>query len=249
MGKELWSQSVTVNKLDAAERQFKAAVRMFFARTDPVSTHTLTCAASQLLADLLVSAGAGGLLRNKALINDQHWKCWIEAIKREENFFKHADKDPGAELVLDSAVTGLFLVEASSLLETVAQRVLIETRVMFVWGMHAFPEMFPDSEDHRRILRPGGAMEFDVWLALLDDPDGLMSDMVRQSSPPPMPSPDRLPASTSPPKTQRGHSRAHADSHLCSHPEPALGPGLIPAWWPIRFIRPTTRGDPSGRFV
>lgn len=46
-----------VAKLDAAKRQLETAIRLYFASADPVSIHTLTAAAYQLLLDLNKKAG------------------------------------------------------------------------------------------------------------------------------------------------------------------------------------------------
>ena len=44
--------SLQITKLSAAERQIKAAIRMFFAREDSLAVHTVAAAGYQLLADL-----------------------------------------------------------------------------------------------------------------------------------------------------------------------------------------------------
>ena len=49
--------SLHITKLAAAERQVKAAIRMFFAREDSLAVHTVAAAGYQLLADLKAKRG------------------------------------------------------------------------------------------------------------------------------------------------------------------------------------------------
>ena len=51
------SSSLHITKLAAAERQVKAAIRMFFAREDSLAVHTVAAAGYQLLADLKAKRG------------------------------------------------------------------------------------------------------------------------------------------------------------------------------------------------
>lgn len=46
-----------ITKLAAAERQVKAAIRMFFGREDSLAVHTVAAAGYQLLADLKTKRG------------------------------------------------------------------------------------------------------------------------------------------------------------------------------------------------
>ena len=45
-----------VTRLEAAERQLRVAIRMFFERKDMIAVHTLAAAALQILDDLVESA-------------------------------------------------------------------------------------------------------------------------------------------------------------------------------------------------
>src|SRR5262245_42997551 len=52
-----------VSKLDAARRQIRTAIRLFFEDGDTVSIHTLTSAAEELLRDFLIDAGKKSPIR------------------------------------------------------------------------------------------------------------------------------------------------------------------------------------------
>lgn len=185
MGDRSWEQVFELTKLDAAERQTKAAIRLFFQRHDPIAIYTIASAAVQIASDLLLAAGAGGLSRNPHLIQDGRFKEWINAIKRPENFLKHADREPDAILTFKAEIVPLTLLEASILVETLAQRALVETRLFTIWMMKAYPACFSIGDLEQGCLNHVDAHDFEPWLANLDNPQ-LTIDM-KAWKPPPIP--------------------------------------------------------------
>ena len=61
-----------ISKLDAARRQLEIAVRLYFAEDDPVSIHTLTSAAYQLLSDINRALGGPPMLKERVQIGRAH---------------------------------------------------------------------------------------------------------------------------------------------------------------------------------
>jgi hypothetical protein len=105
---------MTVSKLDAARRQLETAIRLYFAEGDPVSIHTLTAAAHQVLAD--VNRARGGIPMLKEQV-----PTWVRPDASEDarrrlnaaaNFFKHADRDQGEVIEFDPGLTELLLYDA-----------------------------------------------------------------------------------------------------------------------------------------
>jgi hypothetical protein len=90
----------SVGKFDAARRQLKTAIRLFFQDWDAVSIHTLAEAAGELLNDLVTAQGKTNPLRQAArdLIKPEYWKEYVAFTNRPKNFFKHADRDADAVL-------------------------------------------------------------------------------------------------------------------------------------------------------
>jgi len=54
----MMSAQLHVTKLSAAQRQLRAAIRMFFAGEDELAIHTVASAAYRIIADLKGSEGA-----------------------------------------------------------------------------------------------------------------------------------------------------------------------------------------------
>ena len=103
-----------VSKLDAARRQLETAVRLYFAEADPVSIHTLTAAAYQVLSDINRARGGSPMLKEQA-------PTWVQAdlqdaarrrLNEAQNFFKHADKDHEGTLTFNPRPTELMIFDA-----------------------------------------------------------------------------------------------------------------------------------------
>jgi len=106
--------TIKVSKLDAARRQLETAVRLYFSEADPISIHTLTAAAYQVLSDLNRAQGGAPMLKEQI-------PTWVspdatDRVKRKlneaANFFKHADRDHGDVLEFSQEQTELLLYDA-----------------------------------------------------------------------------------------------------------------------------------------
>ena len=85
---------LVLTKFDVAERQLLQAIRLFFAGGDPVSVHTVSEAAAQVLYDIRGFLGIENRLRDSDLIRSEYRREWLATLGRSRNFFKHADRDP-----------------------------------------------------------------------------------------------------------------------------------------------------------
>jgi hypothetical protein len=106
----------TVSKADAARRQLISAIRLYFDGGDEVAIHTLAAAARNVLIDLCEHKGVRHplLLEQmlKDLVKEEHHKEVLTKFREAENFFKHADRDPAAEMEFNSDRTDYILLEA-----------------------------------------------------------------------------------------------------------------------------------------
>lgn len=87
------SEKIRVSKLDAARRQLDCAVELWFAEKDEVSIHTLAAAAHQIIHDINKKRGVADLFFDSIVIRDEYRAEFVALVKRDMNFFKHADKD------------------------------------------------------------------------------------------------------------------------------------------------------------
>jgi hypothetical protein len=103
-----------VGKIDAARRQLKTAIRIYFSEGDPVATHTLAAATHQLLADLTKARGSTPMLTDSLLrmIRQDQVKQARDRFNAAANFFKHADRDPGDTHTFNPSQTEFILIDA-----------------------------------------------------------------------------------------------------------------------------------------
>jgi len=110
---------IKVTKLEAARRQLATAIELYFNDGDPVSIHTLAVAAHQLIHDINRKKKGPPLFFDAEFIKPEHKTEFIGILKRDANFFKHADRGRtgqldsidfvpfGNEVFLSMAVLGL----------------------------------------------------------------------------------------------------------------------------------------------
>ena len=108
-------KSIEISKVEAASRQIDSAILLFFKSGDEVAIHTLTCAAYNLIRDLLRKQGLPGTIIKDQIVTltrPEYRKTWLRRINEAENFFKHADQDPDRILRFDSEITEMILFDA-----------------------------------------------------------------------------------------------------------------------------------------
>jgi hypothetical protein len=93
-----------ISKLDAARRQLEVAIRLYFFDDDPVSIYTLGAASYGILRDYAASKGVElqtaeqGILRR---VVPGKKRELMAALRKHQNFFKHANKDPDTLIEFD----------------------------------------------------------------------------------------------------------------------------------------------------
>jgi hypothetical protein len=109
------SSIITLSKLDAACRQLRTAIALWFEESDPVSTHALAFAAYEIFHSVSLHREPyrRDLIFDSDWIKDEFRRNWLKHVKREANFFKHGDFDPEATLDFNPELTEFFILYAS----------------------------------------------------------------------------------------------------------------------------------------
>jgi hypothetical protein len=128
---------ITVTKLDAGRRQLETAITLWFNGDDPVSIHTLACAAYEIIH--VVSQAKNrwrhDLLFDTLTIKDEYRGEWNKRIKQPANFFKHARNDPDGSLDFDPAISEAFIMFSLAGLRDLVQQ-LSRTEAVYIWWLH-----------------------------------------------------------------------------------------------------------------
>lgn len=142
--------AVTITKIEAARRQLRTALELWFADGDEVSIHTLACAAHQIIHDLnRLNKGPPLMFDNPGIGDDEKRKLVVSWLTFSMSFFKHADKRraPGAakSVELDPNQTQLFLFMAVRGLTLLGEKPTALERAFDTWLAFQSPEGLPPS--------------------------------------------------------------------------------------------------------
>jgi hypothetical protein len=107
---------ITVTKLDAAQRQLRTAIRLWFEDGDPVSIHALAFAAYEIahVVSKKRDRTRRDLIFDSLRVKDEHRADWNRTIKKHATFFKHADKDWNGSIELEPILSVLFMMGAGA---------------------------------------------------------------------------------------------------------------------------------------
>ena len=139
----------SISKLEAATRQLCQAIRLFFQKEDAISIHTLTSAAHQILIDLTKSQNPNGLKevvlhKGNPVIKEEMRKRWHDKIHSDQNFFKHAERDPKHIHKFNPERTPFYIWDATLMHGDFSNTEPIEVRIFRYWFGLTFPDLFGD---------------------------------------------------------------------------------------------------------
>ena len=129
-------RKITIAKLDAARRQLETAITLWFNDGDPVSIHTLACAAYEIIHVVSKTKNRWqDLLFDSLVIKDEYRNEWTKRLKEPANFFKHARNDPDGSLDFDPAVSEGFILFALVGLRDIVKQ-MSRTEAAYIWWLH-----------------------------------------------------------------------------------------------------------------
>lgn len=132
---------IRVTKIDAARRQLRTAINLWFSDGDPVSIHTLAYAAYEIVH---VVSGKNGrtrdLILDSLVIKDEYAGEWKAAVKKAPNFFKHADKDADKEIEFNPAVNEILILFCVLAIELMGLEKENTESAFIYWLMITHPE-------------------------------------------------------------------------------------------------------------
>ncbi len=108
------STAIKVDKLDAATRQLRTAITLWFNEGDPVSIHALAFAAYEVIHAVSKKRNPyrRDLLFNSLVIKDEYRSQVNIYLKKYAYFFKHADRNPDAEIEFNPELSETFILYA-----------------------------------------------------------------------------------------------------------------------------------------
>ncbi|MGY2811933.1 hypothetical protein [Bradyrhizobium sp. USDA 4506] len=106
--------TIRIIKLDEARRQLRTAITLWFNGGDPVAIHTLAFGAYEILHHLSEKRDPSrrDLIFGTLTVRDQFRRDWNQRVRKEANFFKHADRDGDSVIEFNPAFTEHFILFA-----------------------------------------------------------------------------------------------------------------------------------------
>lgn len=147
---------MTVGKLDVARRQLETAIRLYFDDADPVSIHTLSSAALQIIGDVNKKRGGTVLFAEEEFLKRFKPEAVGKvrrALRRSQNFFKHADRDWADTLRFDPRQSEVQLLEACVKYHELSGETVPSFVVFLVWYDIHHPGIFVRPPKHDTLIR------------------------------------------------------------------------------------------------
>lgn len=140
--------TLTINKLDAAQRQLDTAIRLTFSVGDPVAIHTLAAAASRIIRDLCEARGdVEAYLRFTDWIKPEYLREFWGKYNASANFLKHADQDHSASHDLNPDGTDYLMLNAVHWYHGLESQMATEMRVFMYWFAACHPNILIRESD------------------------------------------------------------------------------------------------------
>lgn len=140
------TKTIKLSKLDAARRQLDSAIRLWFSCDDPVTIHTLVCAAYQIIQDMNNHNKEEKLVTLVEIINaivkPESRQQYLRAMRKPMTFFKHAERDPRDILTFDSRLSETFMVVAINGLISLGEQISDVQRAFCAWNDLHHPERY-----------------------------------------------------------------------------------------------------------
>jgi hypothetical protein len=141
---------IQITKLEAARRQLRVAISLWFQNGDEIAIHTLACAAHQIIHDINQKRGGRGLIFDSHILKDEYRKQAVKHLKRDMNFFKHADNDPEGVTDFAPMLSELFIMGSLWGIENFGLRLDPVEAAFGAWYVFKHPHFLSEEGLRRR---------------------------------------------------------------------------------------------------
>jgi len=152
-----------ISKLDAARRQLRTAIRLFFEEDDSISTYTLAAASHEIFRTLVKFKGGASMIKDSDFIKPEHQKEYEDFMNEPQNFFKHGARDPNKTLDFKAQSTPIWILDCIMMEAKLADhRSTRESTLFQYWFITEYPHLLkpgvtdPISKDLRQFIKSTG---------------------------------------------------------------------------------------------
>jgi hypothetical protein len=128
-------EKIRISKLEAARRQLKTAITLWFTDGDPVPIHSLAFAAYEILHAISEKRDPKriDLIFDSALVEEERLGEWNRVIRKDANFFKHADRDGDSVIEFAPQSSEIFMLFAIWARQLCGEAASVEERSFMIW--------------------------------------------------------------------------------------------------------------------
>lgn len=156
---------LVISKADAAERQLRTAIWLWFHDFDPVSIHGLASASVKVLWKLHERHQTGHKTIREEVISRAHpeyQRAFIEMLNETENFIKHADRDPFGFHTFNPESTIFVLLDGVRSLSALNGNYPPESKAFMIWFLINRPGIIDLSDTPEYEKAANGVRNFQV---------------------------------------------------------------------------------------
>jgi hypothetical protein len=138
--------TITLTKIDAAQRQLASAIRLTFMGEDPVAIHGLVASAHRIIRDICAQRGdVESYLQFTDWIKPGREGEFWRVHNASANFLKHAEKDAGQTHDLDVESADFMIMMATKWFKDLGNAISPEMSVFVNWWALCHPELMTDT--------------------------------------------------------------------------------------------------------
>lgn len=168
---------ISISKIDAAKRQLETAIKLFFREEDPISIHTLACAAHEIITVTAKLQNIHTIIKNNPFIEKKDQKFFHDKVMEASIFFKHGNRDTKKNLDFNSDITTYFLIDAVEAYIKLSNEKPPYMVAFRIWFKLEHPNLFKESQGNlsQRLkqigLKPSNKRKFFEFVKFLESED------------------------------------------------------------------------------
>jgi len=142
-----------ISKLEAARQQLDTAIWLYFNRDEPVSVHTLTAAAYNVIRGVNQETHGPQMIVKglfAEVMKSEHQKMFFNKVNEAANFFKHADHDASDNIEFKPRQTEFLLIDAICQYSLLAHAYTNLFWLFYVWYAFDNPHLCSLTEEQKR---------------------------------------------------------------------------------------------------
>ncbi|WP_186020350.1 hypothetical protein [Burkholderia gladioli] len=154
---------LVISKSDAAERQLRTAIWLWFHDFDPVPIHGLASASVKVLWMLHKKHKTGHKTIREEVIDrarPEYQRSFIDMLNETENFIKHADRDPFGFHTFNPESTIFVLLDGVRSLSAFNGSYPLESRAFMTWFLINRPGIIDLSDTPQHEIAAKQARDF-----------------------------------------------------------------------------------------